>query len=80
MQNNSSHGSCGTQRSVDQSEDVFVENPVGVISVALLVAVVQRPIIIIVLIFDMLYNRKSVNCNTEIWSPSSDLLSPAFSI
>ena len=71
MQNNSLHGSCGTQRSVDRSEDVFVEYPVGVISVALLVAVVQRAIII-VLIFDMLYNRKSVNCNTEIWSLSSD--------
>ena len=45
MQNNSLHGSCGTQRSVDRSEDVLVEYPVGVISVALLLTVVQRPII-----------------------------------
>ena len=39
-QNNLWHGSCGMPRSIDLSEDVFVEYPVCVISVAVLAAVV----------------------------------------
>ena len=40
MQNKSWHASRRTQRSIDRSEDVFVEYAVHVISVAVLVAVV----------------------------------------
>ena len=40
MQNNSWHASHGMQRWIDQAENVFVERPVSVISVAVLLAVV----------------------------------------
>ena len=40
MQNNSWHASRRTQRSIDRSEDVFVEYPVCLISVAVIMAVV----------------------------------------
>ena len=40
MQNNSWHASRRTQRSIDKSEDVFVEHPVCLISVAVIMAVV----------------------------------------
>ena len=40
MQNYSWYASHGTQRSADRSEDVFVEYPVHVISVAVVAAVV----------------------------------------
>ena len=40
MQNKSWHASRRKQRSIDRSEDVFVECPVHVISVAVIVAVV----------------------------------------
>ena len=43
-QNNSRHVSHGMQRSIDRPEDVYVEYPVCVISVAVLVAVVYRDI------------------------------------
>ena len=45
-QNNSWHVSKGMQRSIDRSEDVYryVEYPVCMISVAVLVAVVYRDI------------------------------------
>ena len=39
MQNNSWHASRRMQRSIDRSEDVFVEYPVHLISVAVIVAV-----------------------------------------
>ena len=39
MQNNSWHTSRRTQRSIDRSEDVFVEYPVRLISVAVIMAV-----------------------------------------
>ena len=42
MQNNLRHVSRRTQRSIDRSEDVYVEYPVCVISVAVLVAVVKQ--------------------------------------
>ena len=43
----------------DRSEDVFfIEYPVGVISVAVLVAVVKRPLFL--LVFVVLYNRRSI--------------------
>ena len=53
----------------------FVEHPVCVISVAVLVAVVKQHLFLSV--FVVLYNRRSiffisVNCNTEFWSLSSD--------
>ena len=56
-QNNSWHVSLGTQRSIDQSEDVYVEYPVCMISVAVLVAVVYRDIFLFV--FVVLYNGRS---------------------
>ena len=59
--NNLWHGSCGMQRSIfiDRSEDVFfIEYPVCVISVAVLVAVVKRPLFL--LVFVVLYNRRSI--------------------
>ena len=43
-----------TQRSIDRSEDVFVEYPVCVISVA----VVKRRLFLFV--FDVIYNRRSI--------------------
>ena len=44
---------------IDQSEDVFfMEYPVCVISVAVLVAVVKRPLFL--LVFVVLYNRRSI--------------------
>ena len=44
---------------IDRSEDVFfIEYPVGVISVAVLVAVVKRPLFL--LVFVVLYNRRSI--------------------
>ena len=50
MHKSSSHASRRTQtsidRSIDRSEEVFVEYPVRVISVAVLVAVVYRRILI----------------------------------
>ena len=53
----------------------FVEYPVCVISVAVLVAVVKQHLFLSV--FVVLYNRRSiffisVNCNTELWSLYSD--------
>ena len=78
MQNNLRHVSRRTQRSIDRSEDVYVEYPVCVISVAVLVAVVKRRIFL--LVFVVLYNKRSiisVNCNTEFWSLSSDYLCAA---
>ena len=42
MQNNLRHVSRRTQRSINRSEDVYVEYPVCVISVAVLVAVVKQ--------------------------------------
>ena len=39
MQNNSWHASRRTQRSIDRSEDVFVEYPVRLISVGVVMAV-----------------------------------------
>ena len=44
------------QRSIDRSEEVFVEYPVRVISVAVLGAVVQR--LLFLLVFVVLYNRR----------------------
>ena len=44
------------QRSIDRSEEVFVEYPVRVISVAVLGAVVQR--LLFLLAFVVLYNRR----------------------
>ena len=77
MQNNLRHVSCRTQRSIDRSEDVYVEYPVCVISVAVLVAAVKQRLFL--LVFVVLYNRISillfqVNCNIEFWSLSSDYL------
>ena len=43
-QNNSWHVSHGMERSIDRSEDVYVEYPVCMISVTVLVAVVYRDI------------------------------------
>ena len=44
---------------IDRSEDVFfIEYPVGVISVAVLVAVVKWPLFL--LVFVVLYNRRSI--------------------
>ena len=57
------------QRSIDRSEEVFVEYPVRVISVA----VVKR--LLFLLVFVVFYkgvNFYSVNCNTEFWSLSLD--------
>ena len=53
----------------------FVEYPVYMISVAVLVAVVKQHYFLSVSV--VLYNRRSiffisVNCNTEFWSLSSD--------
>ena len=56
-QNNSWHASHGTQRSIDRSENVYVENPVCMISVAVLVAVVYRDIFLFV--FVVLYDGRS---------------------
>ena len=58
MQNNLWHVSRRTQRSIDRSEDVCVEYPVCVISVAVLVAVVKRRIFL--LVFVVLYNKRSI--------------------
>ena len=54
---------------------MFLYNITFVISVAVLVAFVKR--ILFLLVFVVLYNRRSifinsVNCNTEFWSLSSD--------
>ena len=54
---------------------MFLYNIMFVISVAVLVAFVKRPLFL--LVFVVLYNRRSifinsVNCNTEFWSLSSD--------
>ena len=58
-QNNSWHVSKGMQRSIDRSEDVYryVEYPVCMISVAVLVAVVYRDIFLFV--FVVLYDGRS---------------------
>ena len=59
--------SHGTQRSIDRSEDVYVEYPVCMISVAVLMAVVYQDIFLFV--FVVLYDGRSffipLNCNTE---------------
>ena len=44
------------QRSIDRSEEVFVEYPVRVISVAVLGPVVKR--LLFLLVFVVLYNRR----------------------
>ena len=54
---------------------MFLYNIMFVISVAVLVAFVKR--FLFLLVFVVLYNRRSifinsVNCNTEFWSLSSD--------
>ena len=54
---------------------MFLYNITFVISVAVLVAFAKR--ILFLLVFVVLYNRRSifinsVNCNTEFWSLSSD--------
>ena len=55
------YASYRTQRSIDQSEDDFVEHPVCVISVAVLVAVVKQCLqSVFLLVFVVLYNRKSI--------------------
>ena len=55
------YASHRTQRLIDQSEDVFVEHPVCVISVAVLVAVVKQCLrSVFLLVFVVLYKRKSV--------------------
>ena len=54
MQNNLLYASRRTQRSIDRSEDVFVEYPVCVISVA----VVKRRLLLFV--FVVIYNRRSI--------------------
>ena len=46
------------QGSTDQSEDVFVEYPVCVISMAVLVAVVKQRLFL--LVFAVIYNRRSI--------------------
>ena len=56
-QNNSWHVSKRIQRSIDRSEDVYVEYPVCMISVAVLVAVVYRDIFFFV--FVVLYDGRS---------------------
>ena len=58
-QNNSWHVSKGMQRSIDRSEDVYryVEYPVCMISVAVLMAVVYRDILLFV--FVVLYDGRS---------------------
>ena len=58
MQNNLRHVSRRMQRSIDRSEDVYVEYPVCVISVAVLVAVVKRCLFL--LVFVVLYNKRSI--------------------
>ena len=55
---------------------MFLYNIMFVISVAVLVAFVKR--FLFLLVFVVLYNRRSIfinsgNCNTEFWSLSSDL-------
>ena len=47
------------QRSIDRHEDVIVEYPVCVISVAVLVAVVTRCLFLVVFVKYVLYNRRS---------------------
>ena len=56
-QNNSWHVSHGMERSIDRSEDVYVEYPVCMISVTVLVAVVYRDIFLFV--FVVLYDGRS---------------------
>ena len=57
------------QRSIDRSEDVYVEYPVRMISVAVLVAVVYRIYFFSSLLCFMMEGVFiPVNCNTELWS------------
>ena len=77
MQNNLQHVSRRMQRSIDRSEDVYVEYPVCVISVSVLVAIAKRMLISFSLCCALQqkeYIIISVNCNTEFWSLSSDYL------
>ena len=58
MQNNLRHVSRRMQRSIDRSEDVYVEYPVFVISVSVLVAVAKGCLFL--LVFVVLYNKRSI--------------------
>ena len=56
---------------------MFLYNIMFVISVAVLVAFVKRPLFLLCFVVLVLYNRRSifinsVNCYTEFWSLSSD--------
>ena len=62
-----------------QSPDlkIFLYNIMFVISVAVLVAFVKRPLFLLLFVVLVLYNRRStfinsVNCYTEFWSLSLD--------
>ena len=58
MQNNLRHVSHKTQRLIARSEDLYVEYPVCVISVSVLVAVAEGCLFL--LVFVVVYNRRSI--------------------
>ena len=73
VQNNSRHASCRTQRSIDRSEDVFVEKNINKFLWQFLwLLFIDAYLFKSFLCFKKDYILISVNCSKEFWHRSSD--------